>query len=120
MMMPITYAHPKGVKNPDGSWKIRPVHKLLWILPVRMDFFEVHHMYYGLAGMALGIYLQNPIVFAIGFIIFLDDVIQHYKQVKDAEYHSPLHVLYGKYLYPVPWIQRLNKWADNMFSKKGK
>ena len=116
----MTIPYPQGVKNPDGSWNIRPVHKLFWILPVRMNVWEIHHLYYGIALMGLGIYLHNPIVFGIGFIIFLDDVIQHAKNVKNPEYHSPLHVLYGKYLYPVPWIQRLNKWADNMFSKKGK
>jgi len=75
---------------------------IIWLIAFGLIFLE---------GVPLwSIYL----LFAIGFLIMLDDAIQHIRQRKDRAYRSPLHNLYGKYLWPIPWIQALNKWFDDL------
>jgi len=85
--------------------------------------FEAHHFYWGLLLILIAFILIFveciPLLiiyigFGLGVILMVDDAIQHIKQRKDRTYHSPIHQFYGKYLWPIPWIQKLNKWVDNL------
>ncbi len=52
-----------------------------------------------------------------GIICIVDDTMQHFKQRKDSEYHSPLHKLYGFIYVNFKFIRWLNKQADKLFGK---
>ena len=83
----------------------------------------VHHLYIGLVIMGVS-YAISPYTtwsiytYVIGCIIALDDTIQHRIQTWDPSYHSPLHNLYGKTLYRIPLIQKLNIFVDSLFGRK--
>ena len=86
--------------------------------------FEAHHFYWGWLLMLIFFVLifveWIPIWFlVVGFsvsgILCADDILQHIKQRKDRTYRSPIHQFYAKYLWPIPWVQKLNKWFDNLF-----
>jgi len=82
---------------------------------MRLNWFSVHHLYLGIALMFA--WLIHPILSVIGLYIALDDIYQHHRQVKEYDpcYHSPLHNLYGKYLYKFWIIRKLNEFADWCF-----
>lgn len=125
--------YPRGLKNPDGSWKHKPVHSVLgW--KMRLNWFETHHGYYGLVMIALGVpcvanWLTHPLLhfagiflgillIAVGWILFHDDFIdQHHRQVMEYDplYHSEIHVWYRETLYQYAIIKKLNIWADKIF-----
>jgi len=97
---------------------MNPVHKIFGYR-VRMNFFEIHHLYHGLVGMAISIYgmyesvvlisrgfeASNHLAYVIGVLTFLvqlgalsvwtyvavDDIKQHHAQVDMPSYHSPVH-----------------------------
>jgi len=86
--------------------------------------FEAHHFYWGWLLLLIFFVLifveWIPVWFLIvGFylsgIMVIDDIIQHIRQRKDKTYRSPLHKLYGKYLYKIGWIRKLNVWVDKLF-----
>jgi hypothetical protein len=83
---------------------------------VRLKWKQTHHGYYGIILM-LGGFL-HPILFVLGAYIASDDIWQHHKQVKEYNpcYHSPLHNLYGKYLYKFWIVRKLNEFADWLFA----
>lgn len=96
----------------------------IWFNFLWIDWFEWHHLYLGLMMLAAGIalilsgkWILGGILALIGLILVMDDIYQHHRQVKDRNYHSILHVLYGKLLYKYPLIQRLNRWADKFMAK---
>jgi|SaaInl7_200m_RNA_FD_contig_21_1667912_length_790_multi_11_in_0_out_0_2 hypothetical protein len=116
----------KGVKNTDGSWKIRPVHYILFF-SVRMSFFETHHLYWGIIATYLGFEMLFSSVFLLpvfGFYVTglgiwtaIDDLYQHNRQVYEYDplYHSPIHKWYGTTLWSFGWIRALNKFSDWVF-----
>jgi len=86
--------------------------------------FEAHHFYWGVILLVIAFILTFieaiPIwiiysLDVIAFALIIDDIYQHIRQRKDRAYHSPIHILYGKYLWKIPWIQKLNKWVDKLF-----
>lgn len=121
--MPTQYAYPNGVKNPDGSWKIRPVHYILFF-SVRMSFAEWHHLFIGLMFMAFGAYrfteghyIEGAIEFLLGLWWTIDDCYQHNRQLYEYDplYHSPVHILYSDYLWRFNIVKVLTRLADKMF-----
>jgi len=105
-----------------------PVHKFLGVY-WRFDLYGVHHLYYGLIFLALALGLSyidavkgfvSWLFYVPGWLMAADDVIQHWVQARERFYKSPVHQFYAKVLWPMPWVQRLNRWADSLFSKKGK
>jgi len=88
--------------------------------------FEPHHFYWGIILMLIGFVLifvetisvwWSISIMGIGFIMVVDDAIQHIMQRKNRAYHSPIHILYCKYIYPIPWVKELNDWADKIMGK---
>lgn len=86
--------------------------------------FEAHHFYWGIIILLIFFILIFVEIlpiwiiysgFGIGIILITDDAYQHIRQRKDKSYHSPIHILYGKYLWKIPWVQKLNKWVDKLF-----
>jgi hypothetical protein len=92
------------------------------------DFNGFHHAYLGLVLLLIGFIAIisgvktkrrkriATIILLLGFIIFFDDVWQHYKQFTDPSFRSPLHRLYGATLYHITLIRDLNAWMDKIFS----
>jgi hypothetical protein len=72
-----------------------------------MKWNEWHHLYLGIALIAIGIF-TSPWLWIPGAIIALDDIVQHTFSIT-----SPLKWLYLKLLWPIPAIQKLNKWLDD-------
>jgi hypothetical protein len=106
---------------------MNPVYKFLWILPLRLNISFVHHGLYGLILLALALglsYVQGVegyiswILYIIGLALFTDDLFQHWIQVRNPSYHSVVHKIYAKVLWPIPWVQALNKWADKKMSSR--
>jgi hypothetical protein len=119
----IPYAHPKGLKDDSGNWVIRPVHYILFF-SVRMSFAEWHHLYIGLIFMALGGWMLSAghliagaIFLALGTWWAIDDLYQHWRQLYEYDplYHSPVHILYGKYLYRFNVVKAINAFGDWLF-----
>ena len=75
---------------------------------------ETHHGYYGLVLIALSFLWGGAWLWVPGAILMIDDVAQHSFGLTP----SPIHVLYVKYLWPIPVVQRLNRWLDNLFGKE--
>lgn len=78
----------------------------------------IHHLYFGVILMALGYFLSSEwsyslVIYLLGVWLFLDDLYQHRRQVKEPSYHSPIHRFYGLF-YHIKWIRKLNEWADRM------
>ena len=91
-------------------------------LKLRWEPRQAHHMYWGAILVILGI--VSPICMdippicvvllcVIGVALVLDDIYQHWRQVKEPEYHSPVHRLYVKYLRG-GLIIKLEKWIDGL------
>jgi len=82
-----------------------------------------HHYYMGLILCLLGfpliwyIPIFAGLLILLGLICIIDDAYQHIRQQWQPEYLSPLHTFYGKYLWKLEWVQRLNKWFDNLLGK---
>ena len=81
---------------------------------------EMHHGYLGILIFILGMLLNFWPLVLVGDIVTADDAEQHLVQdfLDDRTYQSPLHWAYGKYLWPLPWIQKLTAWANGLFGKK--
>ncbi len=84
-----------------------------------------HHLYLGIILLIVGFFLMGFGWYRIGFSIMIagivcivDDTMQHFKQRKDSEYHSPLHIAYGFIYARLKFIRWLNKKVDWLFGKK--
>ena len=75
---------------------------------------EWHHGYLGLVLVALSFLWGGAWLWVPGAILVIDDAAQHFFGLTP----SPIHVLYVKYLWPIPVVQRLNRWLDNLFGKE--
>jgi 4-hydroxybenzoate polyprenyltransferase len=87
-------------------------------------FKGYHHFYTGIilaiAGFVLmgnGWYWTGLFVIAVGIIVILDDVWQHFRQKNNPEYHSPLHRLYVYIWKKSAFIRWLNRIADKILGK---
>jgi membrane-bound ClpP family serine protease len=84
----------------------------------------VHHAYLGLFLILVGflfIWIFLPLAYIltlIGFIIFIDDFIQHIKQKDNPQYTSFLHNLFGKYLWKYELIRKITNLFDKIFGVK--
>jgi type IV secretory pathway VirB3-like protein len=84
----------------------------------------VHHAYLGLFLVLIGflfIWIYLPLAYVltlIGFIIFIDDFIQHIKQKDNPQYTSFLHNLFGKYLWKYELIRKITNLFDKIFGVK--
>ena len=73
---------------------------------------ETHHAYYGIALVGVGCFWGGWWLIAPGLVLVADDVAQHFFGVDP----SPIHRLYVRYLWPLPVVQRLNRWLDGLFT----
>ena len=69
---------------------------------------EWHHGYLGLALVAVSFFWGGVWLLVPGSVLVVDDVAQHFFGVDP----SPIHGLYVRYLWPIPVVQRLNRWLD--------
>jgi len=77
---------------------------------------EIHHLYIGLALVVLGTVFHSTFLAIVGDVLAVDDSVQHLIQVvANPKFQSPIHLLYATYLWPIPWVQALNKWVNNLF-----
>ena len=103
------------------STELTPVYNILG-LKLRMEK-GVHHLYYGLALLALALYggikWDLPLLvwglYGIGVYLTLDDLYQHHRQVRDPYYRSPVHNLVHYLDKLGPWTRRLEAWANKLF-----
>lgn len=59
-----------------------------------------HHAYLGLIILVLGALTHHEWIRMVGWVVTWDDLLQHLIQwLYDNEYHSPLHVLYSKWIW---------------------
>lgn len=72
---------------------------------------EWHHAYLGLALCLAGLWL-GPWLWVPGLVLVADDTAQHFLGVDP----SPIHRLYVRWLWPIPVVQRLNRWLDEVCS----
>ena len=93
---------------------------------LRMNPYEWHHWYLGtfikyvgFLMMFLGFFWWGILVVHIGQRIRDDDFYQHTRQLGEPGYHSPLHYVFGKYLYKYRFVQWLTKKLDSIFQKFG-
>ena len=92
-------------------------------LRLRWNPREAHHLYWGLicVFVALVASFFAPLwafwiiwpVYIIGVLMILDDLYQHMRQVKEPDYHSPIHQIYVKYLRR-GFIIKLEKLVDGL------
>ena len=88
-----------------------------------MDGKGFHHFYIGIVILLIWFYMltykENNIVslLILSSIIIIDDILQHIRQLKQPKYRSPLNRLYGKYLYKISIIKKLNIIFDRIFKK---
>ena len=76
---------------------------------------EFHHAHIGVALAVLGLAFGSPLVAWIGVAVLADDSIQHAAQrwwLGSSSRFSLLHWLYGKTLYRLAWVRRLNSFLD--------
>lgn len=67
---------------------------------------EIHHLYYGLAVVAVATWLDWPQWVAfVGLVVMADDAAQHVVQIWTPEWRSPLHRAYRRLLYE-PFTRR--------------
>jgi membrane-bound ClpP family serine protease len=84
----------------------------------------VHHAYLGLFLILVGflfIWIFLPLAYIltlIGFIIFIDDFIQHIKQKDNPQYTSFLHSLFSKYLWKYELVRKITNLFDKIFGVK--
>jgi len=74
----------------------------------------IHHLYIGIAFIIYGYVASNILAYLFGVWLFLDDLYQHRRQVREPKYHSPIHRLYSPF-YNISWIRWLNVKADKLF-----
>jgi len=72
---------------------------------------EWHHGYLGLVLILLGWGFGAWWLWAPGLVLVADDAAQHFLGVDP----SPIHQLYARYLWPLPFVRRLNRWLDGLF-----
>ncbi len=75
---------------------------------------ETHHAYYGAALVLFGALLGGGWGWAcagVGLVLVVDDLAQHFLGLDP----SPIHLAYERWLYPLPVVQRLNRWVDRLF-----
>jgi hypothetical protein len=77
---------------------------------VTFNWRETHHGYYGVALVLLGWGLGAWWLWAPGLVLVADDFAQHFLGIGE----SPIHRLYVRYLWPIPIVQRLNRWLDKV------
>lgn len=93
-------------------------------------FYKTNHIldfvWMFLIYLVLSIYLYSTNVWYMllnltGWLIYLDDFIQHTVQWKNPDYHSPLHVFVYRVLKinKIQWIKDFTNWIDKLFGKKG-
>lgn len=82
-----------------------------------ITFKQWHHGYLGDIMFLVGLYFGGWGIWLqfSGLILRVDDTIQHYAQLTIPDFRSILHRLYVKYLWPIPIIQKINKWLDRLF-----
>lgn len=82
-----------------------------------ITFKEWHHGYLGDLLFIVGLWIFNGWVplLIMGLIFRMDDSYQHFRQLDKPEFHSILHRLYAKYLWPIPFVQAITKWLDRLF-----
>ena len=76
---------------------------------------EAHHLYWGLGLMVFGALLGGIwgwVCGGVGAILVVDDLAQHFLGVDP----SPIHRFYVAYLWPIPVVQRLNRWLDKVMA----
>lgn len=73
---------------------------------------EAHHGYYGVVLILLGWGLGSAWLWVPGVVLLSDDVAQHFLGLDP----SPIHRLYVRYLWPIPIVQRLNRWLDRLLA----
>ena len=89
-----------------------------------MDAKGFHHFYIGMDLIWLAFYLLvfeqieiiSDVMLSIGIVLCADDWYQHWRQLKQPEYRSPLHKLYGYFYARFGFLRWLNKIADRIFS----
>lgn len=85
-----------------------------FVLTARLG--EWHHFYLGLGLAGAALAWRRPWLFAVATFIMVDDGWQHLRQaLADPDYASPLHRLYGAYLWPYPLVQWLTTRLDAFF-----
>jgi len=86
-------------------------------------FKGIHHFYIGLVIALLGFILIWKVLWLaislliIGFILMIDDAMQHIIQRWKPEYLSPLHKMYGKIYAKCKWIRKLNYFFDKLLGR---
>jgi len=73
-----------------------------------------HHAHIGVALWAIGTACGWPVLAWLGVGVLADDGVQHaFQRWHDpASRYSLLHWIYGKTLYRLAWVRRLNQWLD--------
>ena len=86
---------------------------------------EWHHLYLGIIlemigwGVLLaGYVLWGFVLIQSGRFIQDDDKYQHTRQLCDHDYHSPLHYVFGKYLYKYRIIRWMTGLLDRVSGKR--
>jgi len=81
---------------------------------------EIHHAYIGALLILVGVLVAGwvgLVLQLLGLVLTIDDLGEHIAQTfGDDDYQSPLHRLYGRYLWPLKWVQRLTRWLDALFT----
>ncbi len=92
-----------------------------------MDARGFHHFYVGmillLSGFLLVVFTELFVwigiaLVIIGNLICIDDLLQHFIQKFNPEYRSPLNRFYGKTLWKIPAVRRVNEWVDRLLGRK--
>lgn len=74
---------------------------------------EYHHLYTGLILLVIAPFWGGPWLVAPGVLLVVDDVAQHFFGVDP----SPVHRFYVRFLWPLPWVQAVNRWLDGLFGR---
>ena len=92
-----------------------------------ITFKGTNHLYYGIiillvAAPAALVVDHWPwrlvwlAVAAFGLWVAVDDLYQHWRMQHEPRYESPIHRWYVRYLWPIPVVQKFNRWLDELFS----
>jgi hypothetical protein len=78
---------------------------------------ELHHAWIGAGLVVAGFWIPGVtgiLAQLLGVVLSLDDLHQHKVQTLDGRhrYLSPLHQLFGKYIWPLPGIPALTRLLD--------
>jgi hypothetical protein len=81
---------------------------------------EMHHGYLGWLAALVGWLIGGWgfVLFALGVVAWGDDTYQHWRQLRETAYLSPLHRAYGWVYERVGWVRALNAWLDGLLGKK--